>query len=101
MFPAAKFPDGIPLEMTIEVFRTHKGNQEKGVAGTITLGNPATGKKGLYGEFLLNAQGNDLFAAVRTPQSLDELKHIMPSTHKQLTMLVPDGPRLLRARASS
>jgi hypothetical protein len=41
-FPAAKFPNGIPLEMTIEVFRTYKGDQERGVLGSIELRNPET-----------------------------------------------------------
>ena len=51
LFPESKFPNGIPVEMTIEVFRTHKGNQEKGVAGTITLGNPETDKRVVPAEF--------------------------------------------------
>ena len=50
-FPEAQFPNGIPVEMTIEVFRTHKGNMEKGVPGTIRLGNPATGKRVLLYNF--------------------------------------------------
>ena len=51
LFPESKFPNGIPVEMTIEVFRTHKGNQEKGVAGTISLGNPQDRQEGLSAEF--------------------------------------------------
>ena len=35
--------------------------------------NPATGEKGLYGEFLMNAQGEDVVAGVRTPQTIDQL----------------------------
>ena len=38
--------------MTIEVFRTYKGNQEKGVKGTIWLGNPQTGKQVILRNFL-------------------------------------------------
>jgi ABC-type transport system involved in multi-copper enzyme maturation permease subunit len=45
MFPEDEFRQGIPIEMTIEVFRTHKGNMEKGVAGTIFVENPKTGKQ--------------------------------------------------------
>jgi hypothetical protein len=45
LFPESKFPTGIPVEMTIEVFRTHKGNQEKGVLGSIELRNPETGTR--------------------------------------------------------
>ncbi|MFO0900415.1 MAG: hypothetical protein U0836_23520 [Pirellulales bacterium] len=43
LFPRDRFPDGLPLELTIRVFRTHKGNIEKGVAGGIVLRNPQTG----------------------------------------------------------
>ena len=52
LFPESKFPNGIPVEMTIEVFRTYKGDQEKGVKGTIWLGNPKTGKKVVLRNFL-------------------------------------------------
>ncbi len=45
MFPEDQFPQGIPVEMTIEVFRTWKGNMEKGVPGTIFLENPQTHKR--------------------------------------------------------
>jgi ABC-type transport system involved in multi-copper enzyme maturation permease subunit len=45
MFPEEQFRQGIPVEMTIEVFRTHKGNMEKGVAGTIFVENPKTHKR--------------------------------------------------------
>lgn len=39
------FPDGLPVELAIEVFRTYKGNIEKGVLGSLTVRNPKTGKK--------------------------------------------------------
>ncbi len=45
--------------------------------------NPATGEKKLMGEFLLNAQGEDVVAGVRTPQSIDKLKDIMPEVYEQ------------------
>jgi hypothetical protein len=60
LFPESKFPTGIPLEMTLEVFRTHKGNQEKGVAGTITLGNPQTGKRVFLRNFLAKKFATDV-----------------------------------------
>ena len=46
--------------------------------------NPATGAKEFYGEFLINAQGEDVVAGVRTPQSLGELARVLPRAHKQL-----------------
>lgn len=38
----ADFPEGLPLEMTLRVFRTHQGNVNKGILGTVTLRNPKT-----------------------------------------------------------
>ena len=40
--------------------------------------NPATGKKEFYGEFLINAQGEDVVAGIRTPQPISELEQVMP-----------------------
>jgi len=60
LFPEAKFPTGIPVEMTLEVFRTHKGNQEKGVSGTIALSNPQTGKRAFLRNFLAQKFATDV-----------------------------------------
>ncbi|RKX25639.1 MAG: pyruvate, phosphate dikinase, partial [Candidatus Zixiibacteriota bacterium] len=46
--------------------------------------DPATGANEFYGEFLLNAQGEDVVAGVRTPQPIAELKNEMPKMYKQL-----------------
>ena len=59
-FPEWKFPNGIPVEMTLEVFRTHKGDQEKGVAGTITLGNPQTHRRVFLRNFLAKKFATDV-----------------------------------------
>ena len=45
--------------------------------------NPATGEKKLMGEFLMNAQGEDVVAGVRTPQKIDQLKEIMPEVYDE------------------
>uniref|UniRef100_A0A7C4M1X7 Pyruvate, phosphate dikinase n=1 Tax=candidate division CPR3 bacterium TaxID=2268181 RepID=A0A7C4M1X7_UNCC3 len=45
--------------------------------------DPSTGEKRLYGEFLMNAQGEDVVAGIRTPQSIDQLKEIMPDCYNQ------------------
>lgn len=45
--------------------------------------NPATGEKKLFGEFLMNAQGEDVVAGVRTPQTIDKLKEVMPEVYDQ------------------
>ncbi len=46
--------------------------------------NPATGEKEHYGEFLINAQGEDVVAGIRTPKPIDELKDVMPDVYEQL-----------------
>lgn len=46
--------------------------------------NPSTGENKFYGEFLINAQGEDVVAGIRTPEPIDDLKSEMPETYKQL-----------------
>src|SRR5690606_27528314 len=45
--------------------------------------NPATGEKKLYGEFLMNAQGEDVVAGIRTPEPIERLKEVMPEVYDQ------------------
>ena len=49
--------------------------------------NPATGEKKLFGEFLMNAQGEDVVAGVRTPQTIDQLAEVMPEVYEQFTKI--------------
>jgi len=49
--------------------------------------NPSTGEKKLYGEFLMNAQGEDVVAGIRTPQSIDHLKEVMPDVYDQFAKI--------------
>lgn len=46
--------------------------------------NPATGDKRFYGEFLVNAQGEDVVAGIRTPRPIAELKEVMPECYREL-----------------
>lgn len=46
--------------------------------------NPSTGENVFYGEFLLNAQGEDVVAGIRTPEKIDQLAAVMPDVYKQL-----------------
>jgi len=46
--------------------------------------NPANGNKEHYGEFLINAQGEDVVAGIRTPRPIDELKGVMPEVYEEL-----------------
>ena len=46
--------------------------------------NPSTGEKAFYGEFLINAQGEDVVAGIRTPQDISQLEKVMPPVYNQL-----------------
>ena len=50
--------------------------------------NPSTGEKGLYGEFLMNAQGEDVVAGIRTPQTIDQLQQQNPAVYNQFVSIV-------------
>lgn len=50
--------------------------------------NPSTGKKEFYGEFLMNAQGEDVVAGIRTPIELKKLSKVMPKAYRELTSLM-------------
>lgn len=52
--------------------------------GVLFTRNPSTGDKKLYGEFLVNAQGEDVVAGIRTPENLDAMKSSMPDAYKEL-----------------
>ena len=45
--------------------------------------NPSTGAKGIYGEYLINAQGEDVVAGIRTPQPISKLEEDLPECYKQ------------------
>ena len=49
--------------------------------------NPATGENKLFGEFLMNAQGEDVVAGVRTPEPIDHLKKTMPAAYKEFARI--------------
>ena len=46
--------------------------------------NPSTGENKLYGEFLMNAQGEDVVAGIRTPQTIEQLGEVMPQAYRQI-----------------
>ena len=49
--------------------------------------NPSTGENKLYGEFLMNAQGEDVVAGIRTPQTIDQLRDVMPDVYNQFVQI--------------
>lgn len=71
---------GTAVNVQCMVFGNTGNSSGTGVAFTR---DPATGEKRLFGEFLVNAQGEDVVAGVRTPQHIDELKDILPDVYNQ------------------
>ena len=57
---------------------------ERSATGVGFTRNPATGENKFFGEFLVNAQGEDVVAGVRTPRPIDELAEVMPKAYKEL-----------------
>ncbi len=64
------------------------GNRgETSGTGVAFTRNPATGEKKLYGEYLMNAQGEDVVAGIRTPQPIDTLKDTMPECYEEFVKI--------------
>ncbi len=72
---------GTAVNIVTMVFGNMGDDSGTGVAFTR---NPATGEKKLYGEFLINAQGEDVVAGTRTPLPIDELSEFSPALFNQL-----------------
>ncbi len=65
---------------------------ETSATGVAFTRNPSTGKKELYGEFLINAQGEDVVAGIRTPQNITEIARIEAESDKpSLEVAMPDA----------
>jgi pyruvate, orthophosphate dikinase len=77
-----KIPDdlGTAVNVVTMVFGNMGEDSGTGVAFTR---NPATGEKKLFGDYLANAQGEDVVAGIRTPKHIDELKQDMPAIYDQ------------------
>jgi pyruvate,orthophosphate dikinase len=73
------------LGTAVNVVQMVFGNKgEESGTGVAFTRDPATGEQGLYGEFLANAQGEDVVAGVRTPQPLEELGDSFPDVFEEL-----------------
>ncbi|MFD0826034.1 pyruvate, phosphate dikinase [Neobacillus sp. M.A.Huq-85] len=79
-----KIPDHLGTAVNIQsmVFGNMGNDSGTGVAFTR---NPSTGEHVLYGEYLINAQGEDVVAGIRTPQPIATLKDEMPEVYQQFT----------------
>src|SRR6202142_3574711 len=73
------------LGTAVNVVQMVFGNTgEESGTGVCFTRDPSTGEKKFFGDFLLNAQGEDVVAGIRTPLHLSELKNLMPKAYKQL-----------------
>ena len=80
---AYEIPDD--LGTAVNVGRMVFGNKnEASATGVCFTRNPATGETGLYGEFLLDAQGEDVVAGIRTPEPIARLRELMPEAFEAL-----------------
>jgi len=79
---------GTAVNVVTMVFGNMGNDSGTGVAFTR---NPATGEKTLYGEFLMNAQGEDVVAGIRTPQKIAQLREVLPEVYTQFEAI---GQRL-------
>ena len=75
---------GTAVNVQCMVFGNKGETSGTGVAFTR---NPSTGEKGIYGEYLINAQGEDVVAGVRTPQPISQLEKDLPECYKQFMEL--------------
>ena len=71
---------GTAVNVQAMVFGNMGNTSGTGVAFTR---NPSTGAKGIYGEYLINAQGEDVVAGIRTPQPITKLEQDLPEAYKQ------------------
>jgi pyruvate,orthophosphate dikinase len=73
------------LGTAVNVVQMVFGNKgDDSATGVCFTRNPSTGEQGVYGEYLVNAQGEDVVAGTRTPQPLAELRERMPDAYGQL-----------------
>jgi pyruvate,orthophosphate dikinase len=78
---------GIPddLGTAVNVVQMVFGNKgDRSATGVCFTRDPSTGEQGVYGEYLLNAQGEDVVAGTRTPQPLAELREHLPEAYDEL-----------------
>ncbi|MDE3157011.1 MAG: pyruvate, phosphate dikinase [Acidobacteriota bacterium] len=76
-------PDSIGTAVNVQMM-VFGNTGDRSATGVGFTRNPANGKKEFYGEFLVNAQGEDVVAGIRTPQPITELEQVMPKAYRQL-----------------
>jgi pyruvate,orthophosphate dikinase len=81
-----EIPDAIGTAVNIQAM-VFGNSGDRSATGVGFTRNPATDAKEFYGEFLVNAQGEDVVSGVRTPQPITELEKVMPHAFKELRQI--------------
>lgn len=81
-----KIPDNLGTGVNVVTMVFGNMGEDSGTGVAFTR-NPATGEKELFGDYLFNAQGEDVVAGIRTPKHIDELKEDMPEIYDQFVQV--------------
>jgi len=81
-----EIPDDIGTAVNVQAMVFGNTGDRSGTGVGFTR-NPATGAREFFGEFLINAQGEDVVAGIRTPKPIRELESVMPHAYKQLRQI--------------
>ena len=79
-------PDSWGTAVNVQQMVYGNTGNESGTGVAFTR-NPATGEKKLFGEFLINAQGEDVVAGIRTPEHIDRLKEVLPDCYNEFVKI--------------
>ncbi|HZT57453.1 MAG TPA: pyruvate, phosphate dikinase [Pyrinomonadaceae bacterium] len=82
-----RIPDDLGTAVNVQAMVFGNMGAESGTGVAFTR-NPSTGEKKLYGEYLLNAQGEDVVAGIRTPQPISQLQEELPAVYEQFRSIV-------------
>lgn len=81
-----KIPDDLGTAVNIQTMVYGNINEKSG-SGVGFTRNPSTGEREYYGEYILNAQGEDVVAGIRTPKNIVDMKKELPEVYKELTKM--------------
>jgi pyruvate, orthophosphate dikinase len=81
-----EIPDNIGTAVNVQLM-VFGNTGDRSATGVGFTRNPATGANEFFGEFLVNAQGEDVVAGIRTPQPIAELEKVMPKAYKELRQI--------------
>ncbi len=81
-----RIPDSLGTAVNVQAMVFGNMGESSGTGVAFTR-NPSTGKKELYGEYLLNAQGEDVVAGIRTPNPISQLKKELPKVYEEFASI--------------